>query len=213
MAVKEFNSAPVAIMGAVNTPGRFQMQRKVRLIELLTYAGGLKSDSGSVLHLVHAGYGEICDLPATTANLTEATETVSLAKLMEGDLSHDRVMQPGDIVIVPSADLVFIAGEVLKPNAYPLRDGMTISQVIAQAGGPSPVAKVDKVRIIRQEAGKPRQEIPVNLKEILSNKAPDIPLFANDMIEVPSSAGKTFFRNFFGALGGNVASFPTRVIP
>jgi polysaccharide export outer membrane protein len=213
VSVKEFNSAPVAIMGAVNSPGRFQMQRKVRLIELLTYAGGVKSDSGSVLHLVHAGEGELCEAPAPATGFTEATETVSLAKLLEGDLSHDRVMKPGDIVIIPNADLIFIAGEVLKPNSYPLREGLTVSQAIAQAGGPSAVAKPDKIRIVRQVPGKPREEIQVNLKDILSNKAPDVTLLANDMIEVPSSGGKTFFRNFFGALGGSVGGLPTRVIP
>ncbi|HLE62552.1 MAG TPA: polysaccharide biosynthesis/export family protein, partial [Pyrinomonadaceae bacterium] len=38
--VKEFQSQPVAVLGAVVTPGRFQLQRRVRLLELLSYAGG-----------------------------------------------------------------------------------------------------------------------------------------------------------------------------
>src|SRR5947209_10571427 len=39
--VKEYNSQPVAINGAVAKPGQFQLRRAVRLLELLPfYAGG-----------------------------------------------------------------------------------------------------------------------------------------------------------------------------
>jgi polysaccharide export outer membrane protein len=142
--VKTYNSTPVAIIGAVSAPGRFQMQRRVRLIELIAFAGGVKGDAGKVLHIIHVGGAADCDAPASSGaadDRDEPTETVNVSKLMQGDPSADRVMRPGDIVIVPVADLVFVAGEVLKPNAYPLREGMTLTQVLALAGGPSPVAK------------------------------------------------------------------------
>src|ERR1041385_1402981 len=38
--VMEFQSQPVAVMGAVRSPAQFKMQRRVRLLELLTLAGG-----------------------------------------------------------------------------------------------------------------------------------------------------------------------------
>ncbi len=34
--IEEYSSQPVAVIGAVDKPGRFQFQRRVRLIELLT---------------------------------------------------------------------------------------------------------------------------------------------------------------------------------
>ncbi len=62
VAVKEFNSIPAAIIGAVNTPGRFQLQRRVSLIELLTFAGGVKTDTaGKTLHLIHTAPAVSCD--------------------------------------------------------------------------------------------------------------------------------------------------------
>jgi polysaccharide export outer membrane protein len=215
VAVKTYNSTPVAIIGAVSSPGRFQMQRRVRLIELLAFAGGVKNDAGKVLHIIHIGDGTACDAPGapSDADRGESTETVNVSKLMEGDPSADRVMQPGDIVIVPVADLVFVAGEVLKPNAYPLREGMTLTQVLALAGGPSPIAKVDQIRIVRQEPGKPRAEVPIDLKAIQANKATDPLLQANDVIEIPDSSGKKFFRGFVSALGGGAGQLPLRVIP
>jgi polysaccharide export outer membrane protein len=216
VAVKTYNSTPVAIIGAVSAPGRFQMQRRVRLIELIAFAGGVKGDAGKVLHIIHVGGAADCDAPASSGaadDRDEPTETVNVSKLMQGDPSADRVMRPGDIVIVPVADLVFVAGEVLKPNAYPLREGMTLTQVLALAGGPSPVAKVEQIRIVRQEAGKPRTEIPVDLKAVQANKTADPLLQANDVIEIPDSTGKKFFRGFVSALGGGASQLPLRVIP
>jgi polysaccharide export outer membrane protein len=214
VSVKEYNSTPVAIIGAVNSPARFQMQRRVRLIELITYAGGVKNDAGKTLTLIHLTGGGTCeDRSRSSDDINTTTETINVAKLMAGDPAADRVMRPGDVVVVPVADLVFIAGEVLKPNSYPLREGMTLTQVLALAGGPSAVAKVEKIRIVRQEPGKERVEITVDLKAVQNNKAPDPILMASDLIEVPDSSGKKFMRGFISAIGGGAGQLPLRVIP
>jgi polysaccharide export outer membrane protein len=217
VAVKEYNSTPVAIIGAVNAPGPFKMERQVSLLELVALAGGVKLESaGKILHIVHNPDIPICDSPAAPTGggaAGDVTEVINIKRLMEGDVHENRVMRPGDIVVVPSADLVFVAGEVLKPNAYPLRDGMTLTQVLALAGGPSSVAKVSEIRVVRQEPGKPRQEIPIDLKAIQNNKAPDLALLANDVVEVPDSSGKKFFRGFISAIGGSAGQLPLRVIP
>lgn len=217
VSVKEYRSTPVSIIGAVNAPGRFQSQRSMRLLDLLTYAGGPKTEAGRYLYIVRSGPVDPCANP--TASETGApeenpgTETISLKRLMEGDISNNRVMRAGDIVIIPDADLIFVAGEVLKPNSYPLREGMTLSQALALAGGPSSVAKTDAIRIVRQEPGKPREEIVANFKDIIKNKAEDLVLQANDLIQVPNSAGKTFWKGFLGAVSGTAAQAPVRAIP
>jgi polysaccharide export outer membrane protein len=216
VAVKEFNSSPVAVIGAVTTPGRFQMQREVSLLELLVLAGGPSAQAGKVLHVIHSGPVDPCAAGAAEAPggaAAAATETVSLTRLMGGDVSENRVMRPGDIVIVPNADLVFIAGEVFKPNAYPLREGLTLTQLLALAGGPTGVAKVDSIRIVRQSPGKPREEVAANLKDIQKNRAADPPLMPNDVVEVPSSTGKQVLNRFLTTIGASAGQIPVRVIP
>lgn len=214
VSVKEYNSTPVAIIGAVNSPARFQMQRRVRLIELVTYAGGVKPEAGKTLTVIHLASGAPCEAhPASNGALETTTESINISRLMKGDPTEDRVMRPGDVVQVPVADQVFVAGEVLKPNSYYLREGMTLTQVLALAGGPSPIAKVSEISIIRQEPGKERVEIPVDLKAIQKNNAPDPLLMANDLISVPDSTGKKFMRGFISAIGGGAGSLPLRVIP
>src|SRR5439155_5127955 len=46
---------------------------------------------------------------------------------------------------------VTVAGEVRQPNLYRLPQGTTFSQAIAQAGGPTELGRLDKVRVIRRD--------------------------------------------------------------
>lgn len=59
--VKEYNSQPVAVIGAVDKPGRFQLQRRVRLLELLSFVGGPSEKAGTRIQIAHMGGGLTCD--------------------------------------------------------------------------------------------------------------------------------------------------------
>jgi polysaccharide export outer membrane protein len=211
VTVIEYNSTPVAIIGAVNSPGRFQSQRRMRLLELLTHAGGVRENAGRTLSVVHAPEDDPCEDPGDASQPT--VDVISISELLAGNPAADQTLRPGDIVVVPQADLVFIAGEVHKPNAYPLRENLTLTQVVALAGGPLGTAKTDKIQIVRQEPGKPRTELVASLKAIQENRATDVLLMANDVIQVPGSGTKHFFKGLATTLGASVGSLPMTVIP
>lgn len=215
VGVKEYNSIPVSIIGAVNQPGRFRMDRRVSLLELITFAGGLRTESGKTVTLVRQSAETQCDHTAVvTAGQDEnVTEVINLKDLLKGEPEQNKLMRPGDIVVVPNADVIYVAGDVPRPNSFPLREAMTFTQALAQAGGPSPTAKKGSIRIVRQVAGKEREIIPIDLEAIDKQRVPDPLMMPNDVIEVPNSGGKTFFRNFMGALGGSVGNLPVTVIP
>jgi polysaccharide export outer membrane protein len=215
IGVKEYNSIPVSIIGAVNQPGRFRMDRRVSLLELITFAGGVRSESGKNVTLVRQMAEMQCDNTKVIAagGDEHVTEVISLKSLLEGEQEPNKLMRPGDIVIVPNADVIYVAGDVPRPNSFPLREGMTFTQALAQAGGPTPTAKKGNIRIVRQAPGKDREIIPIDLEAINKNKVPDPLMLPNDVIEVPNSGGKTFFRNFMSALGGAVGNVPVTVIP
>lgn len=61
--IKEYQSQPVAVIGAVNQPGRFQLQRRVRLLELLTFAGGPAERAGRSVQIIHASQTNLCAQP------------------------------------------------------------------------------------------------------------------------------------------------------
>src|SRR5690349_22566441 len=52
--IKDYHSRQVAIIGAVNEQGRFELQRRVRLLELVTYAKGPSAKAGQTINIVHS---------------------------------------------------------------------------------------------------------------------------------------------------------------
>ena len=221
--VKEFNSAPVSVMGAVNKPGSFQLQRRVRLRELLTFAGGLSSDAGKTIQLIHDESSAACDVapPSTTVAdvrvtprgggwaMSDGTDAnrvpeamlvaVDLQALLRGDANSNPYIRPGDFVHIPKAEQVFVVGNVYKPSSLPLNEPLTVSGAIARAGGVLPNTKRSRIRIVRSgPAG--TAETYVDLERIEHHEQTDLLLKAEDIVEVPTSIGKLALRGFLGGI-------------
>src|ERR1041384_6404847 len=58
--IKEYHSKQVAVIGAVNEQSRFELQRRVRLLELLTYAKGPSAKAGQTINIVHSTNASPC---------------------------------------------------------------------------------------------------------------------------------------------------------
>jgi len=137
-----------------------------------------------------------------------------LADTLKAVQEANPIVRPGDIVSVPQADQVFVLGNVLKPQAIALKEPLTVSRAIAIAGGTAPSTKRDKVRIVRQLAGSTqKQEIYVDLRAIEKNKAEDIALMPNDVVDVPISGTKSILRSLLGTVVPTISQLPVRVIP
>jgi polysaccharide export outer membrane protein len=219
--IEEYSSQPVAVIGAVDKPGRFQLQRRVRLIELLTYAGGPKPDkAGHTLHLIRSGEKDLCSINSASPAADFAEEPVpqllsfKLKDLLTGSAEANLYVQPGDIISLPEADQIYVTGFVTKPGAFPLNTKITLTQAIGMAGGYTPEATKKKVRLIRQTTGSDaRVEQLVNIEDIEKRKIDDIVLQANDLIEVPNSAGKVLMRALLNTVpSGLVNTLPIAVI-
>jgi polysaccharide export outer membrane protein len=76
---------------------------------------------------------------------------------------------------------------------------LTILQAVALAQGTNPTAAKGSARLIRTTP-QGRQEVPVNLKKILSSKETDLAMRDNDILFVPSSAAKSALKDFEAAL-------------
>jgi polysaccharide biosynthesis/export protein len=66
---------------------------------------------------------------------------------------------------------------------------LTVLQAIALAGGTTRTAKLSAARVIRKGPSG-MTETPVRLKQILEAKAPDMPMQADDILFIPTSAEK-----------------------
>jgi len=214
--VKEFQSQPVAVIGAVHNAAQFKLQRQVRLLELLSLVGGPTDVAGQTIQVVHAGGGPICQAGKGVVDAGDSSAFVSynLSNTLHGLPEANPFVQPGDVISVPQADQVFVLGNVLRPAAIAMKEPLTISRAIAIAGGTAPSTKKDKVRIIRQMPGTTvKKEIIVDLTAIDKNKAEDVLLLANDVVDVPISGTKSILRSLLGTIVPSVSQLPVRVIP
>jgi polysaccharide biosynthesis/export protein len=215
--IKEYNSRPVAVIGAVNAPGRFQLQRRIRLLDLLSYAGGPAERAGGNIQIVHGSKYPVCEtsMPRMAANSIEALG-ISVFKLRDtlaGNGRSNPYVRPGDVITVQEFQQIYVIGNVIKPSSFPLKERITLSQAIAMAGGTLPDSQSDRIRIIRQNpSNNIQQELVIDLKAITKRRAADVVLQPNDIVEVPTASGRRFLRNVLEGVVPGIARFPVRVI-
>ncbi len=215
--VKEYTSQPVAVIGAVNLPGRFQLQRPMRVLELLTFAGGPSERAGTRLQIAHSVASPLCEILNGTVASEGATENAlifyGLNETLSGLSQANPYVQPGDIINIPEAELAFVVGNVLRPTAIELKDTLTVSRAIAMAGGTMPDTKSAKIRIIRQLRGSTgKTELLVDLRAIEKQKAEDIALQADDIVDVPTASGKRLLRSLVSSIFPAAGQLPIQVI-
>lgn len=227
--VKDYKSVPVAVIGAVTQPGRFQLQRRIRLYELLSQAGGASGNSGTKINIYRSREYNFCSqkaaiAPSPAENGSEATApakpadeaqliTLNLRDVMLGTAETNIYIEPGDIVNVPDADQVFLVGGVMRPGALPMRQALRLSEAIGMAGGFFTDVNKKSIRVSRQIAGSTAREIrTVNYEDIEKKKAEDPILQPSDLIEVPASATKGIARSLLGLIAPTAAQMPLRII-
>jgi polysaccharide export outer membrane protein len=211
--IKEYHSRQVAIIGAVNEQSRFELQRRVRLLELLTYAKGPSSKAGQTINIVHSTNSSPCKQTDENDEST-AFSSYKLSDVLQGDPKSNPYLETGDIVTLPEADQVYVVGNVFMPLTIPLKEPITLTRAIAMAGGLRQDTRKDKIRVLRQEPGTTiRKEIVVDLSAIEKKSSEDLALAPNDIIDVPTSAGKSFLRSLIQGVGPSVGQLPVRVVP
>jgi polysaccharide export outer membrane protein len=210
--IKEYQARQVAIIGAVNDQSRFQLQRRIRLLELLTYAKGPSTRAGQTINIVHSTSSSPCK--QADESDTTAFSSYKLSDVLQGDPKSNPYLEAGDIVTLPEADQVYIVGNVFMPLTIALREPITLTRAIAMAGGLKQDTRKDKIRVLRQEPGTSiRKEITVDLYAIEKKRSEDLALAPNDIIDVPTSAGKSFLRSLIQGVVPGVGQLPVRVVP
>lgn len=209
----------VVIAGAVRTPTRVEMRRRVRLSELIIPAGGFTNGAGSTVKIIHRP--EVACREITPNELNDKavdSRVLKLEDVIRGDEESNLDLQPGDVVLVQEADFEYVVGNIMKPQSLVLKPGMTVTQAIAMAGGVLSHTRTNRIRLIRQAPGSTtKTEIMIDLKAIRKHRAADLELQANDIIDVPSKHNHPGHGALFGAghgalFGVSFAYLPIRVV-
>lgn len=196
ISIKEYRSQPVSVFGEVNTPGVIQLQGRKTLGEMISMAGGIKTDAGSEVTVTRRlTYGPVPVQGAVTDGSGQySTARIDIAGLMRGTNPQSNIdIAPQDVITVPKAEVVYVMGSVKKPGGFALstNGSITVLQALALAEGTTPQAGTKNARIIRANNGDgPKQEIPVNVAAILNNKESDVDLKPKDILVIPDSLPK-----------------------
>lgn len=188
VTIAEYHSRPVSVMGAVKRPLTFQASGNVSLLEALGRAEGLSLEAGP-------------DVIVTQPDL-EAPGQVRITKISVRDLIDNARMDlnlelhGGEQIRVPEAKRIYVAGNVKKPGAIPVRDGspITILKALGMSEGLTAFHK-KTIYILRPDDSGSKQEIPVELGQILNRKSEDIALQPEDILYIPDDNRKRVTTN------------------
>ena len=204
--IKGSPAQSVTISGAVRNPSLVPVFGKTTVLDLISQAGGLAPDAGGVAVISRVGeidagnVGRALQGGSANRPRVSKTITVDLNRLIKNeDPSLNVALYPGDTVTVPPAGLFYVLGSVNRPGQYSLKDAqenVTALTALAMAGDVTSTAKSRRLVIIRRNPKSPngREEIPLNLKDILAGRATDSHIQEGDILVVPENGGKKAIR-------------------
>jgi polysaccharide export outer membrane protein len=169
--VKEIRSRPVYFVGAFSKPGVMQLTGSMTLLQAVALVGGVTPEADGQRGFLLRGTRKV---PIDFNRLGQ-----------QGDRTQNPTLEPGDSVVVPLAEAVYVSGEVKKPGAIKYAAELTLMQALTQAGGLTPLAAGGRVDILR--GGEKKERIRVDVDRVMrspdSNR--DVRLQPNDLISVP----------------------------
>lgn len=151
MLVTTLASQQVSVLGYVNRPGRYAVDGRRKVLDLLAMAGGIHGDGGDLINLVR------------TRNGSTTRETIDVVDMVrKGELDKDVEVAGGDIIYVERAPRAYVTGEVARPGPFRLERGMTVQQAVSAGGGLSLRGSNNGIKITRRDAsGNP---VTINVK-------------------------------------------------
>lgn len=212
VAVKEFRHQKVAVTGAVNKPDHYALIGPRTLLEVLGMAGGLSDKAGEVVNVIRpqagpavtpAAYAEQSPLGGAQITAVDLNEL-----LLKGAVSLNAPIQNGDIVFVPFARSAYVLGAVSKPGGVLIKENLTVTKAVSQAGGVNPVIGSDNATVLRTNGNGLRTTVPVDLGRIAKGNAEDVALRENDIVFVHESGARRFLFDIKSLFPASIGLIP-----
>jgi polysaccharide export outer membrane protein len=167
VAVEQYKSQKIFVVGEVRTPGPYPLSGDMNLVEAIARAGStLPTASGEaiIVHPTSPGVSR----PTLPAQAPDANVVrVDLRELQNGVLSANTVLRDGDTIFIPKAESLYVFGQVRNPGAYALQQKSTsVLQALALAGGVTDRGSTSRIQIVRIVNGE-KKEVKVKLTEIV----------------------------------------------
>ena len=193
--VKGYHSLQYYLSGAVKSPGLYEMTSETTLMELIAKAGGVLPERGNTAYILRASSNPTAEENDNEGLLNpQKPVKVDLKGLLDkGDMSHNLILQSGDVVYIPlqkafslAESKIYVEGEIKSPGVYDFQEGLTALNACIMAGGFAKFAAPNRTTIIRKN-GDTCIKIKVNLNDVKKGKIPDPELKPGDRIHVPET--------------------------
>jgi len=154
--IRQAKERSIYILGQVGAPGRYAFNEQLTFLDILSAANGpLKTADLHNIRVTHRGED---GARVSKLNLALYFET--------GDDSILPKVRPEDVIYVPEQDRQFldkkkestirVLGAVSRPGRYEFNDTMTILDLLAEAGGPTPLAYSERIVVVNRSKSEPQ---------------------------------------------------------
>ncbi len=155
VAVQEYGSQRVFVIGEVRTPGPYPLTGQTTVMAAIAQAGSTTPTAGEDVVLLRPK-----TLDASNAPLLPGKDggsellRIKLRELQSGLAGQNVTLQHGDTLYVPRAEVIFVTGQVRNAGSFPYQSGLTVLQALALAGGVTDRGSTSRLRITRLVDGK-----------------------------------------------------------
>lgn len=149
----------IYIFGQVGLPGRYAFNNKLHILDILSAANG--PTQAADIHNINITHRNGFQSKVSTLDLGLYFET--------GDETLLPIVKSGDTIYVPERDrqwidnkkeqTVRIIGAVVKPGRYKFSSNMTILDILAESGGPTQAAYLEKIMVINISKSKAEENV------------------------------------------------------
>lgn len=163
----------VTILGGVKTPGTFNVVGgdASHLSDVLAQAGGLTTGEGE-----------------SRISITRSSpDGQSKAETIEHGTGQNESVQDGDLITVAplKSQTVFVSGEVKTPGPYELKEGSSLQELLARAGGPTEDAALKRISVRHRDNTATTVDAYAAVRE--GGQQVNVPLQEGDFIVVPKN--------------------------
>lgn len=154
--VMSIQSQQISVLGNVSRPGRYPMEGRRSLLDVLALAGGIDPDGADIATVVRKQNGKT------------VKERINIPDMMSSaDLSQNVELGGGDVVYVERAPKFYIYGEVQRPGVYRLDRNMTVVQALSSGGGLSQRGTERGMLIKRRDGSGALKEVVAHQDDVL----------------------------------------------
>jgi polysaccharide export outer membrane protein len=199
VAVRDYQSAKVHLLGQVVRQGPYPLKRPTSLTELISQAGGFAPGADPRMITVRRASGQVarCDLTSSLlgsgsqAALSQAQGAAAPPK--DSPNGQDVILEPGDVVYVPknTEHQIYVLGQVMRPGPLDIEENerYNVVKALAKAGGPTERASLKEAVVISRDG----RSVSVDLEGQMAAGGSPMALSPGDALVVPENVKNKVF--------------------